>query len=78
MIRTVIQQFDSVFASELALLPEKVQDHGIELEPGVGAINVTPYRYPQFQKDEIEKLVQEMLLSWVVQPSKSAFSSPVL
>lgn len=46
--------------------------------PDIAPINVRPYRYPQFQKDEIEKLVEEMLSDDIIQPSSSAFSSPIL
>ena len=37
-----------------------------------------PYWYPQFQKEEIEKLVEEMLQAGVIRNSHSAFSSPIL
>jgi hypothetical protein len=37
-----------------------------------------PYRYPYFQKEEIEKIVAELLLSGVIRPSQSLFSFPVL
>jgi len=37
---------------------------------------VRAYRYPYFQKSEIEKLIQEMLLSGIT--SQSPFSAPVL
>lgn len=41
-------------------------------------MGMRPYRYPQFQKDEIEKLIREMLLAGIIKPSTNPFSSPVL
>lgn len=37
-----------------------------------------PYRYPQLQKNEIEKQVAEMLSTGVIRPSNSPYSSPVI
>lgn len=37
-----------------------------------------PYRYPHFQKAEIEKIIKELLGSGVVRHSTSPFSSPIL
>lgn len=58
--------------------PTRNHDHHIVLQPDAKPVCVGPYRYPYFQKFEIEKLVHEMLQSDIVRPSQSPFSSPVL
>ena len=37
-----------------------------------------PYKYPYFQKNEIEKIVKELLEVGSIKPSQSPFSSPIL
>ena len=60
------------------LPPHRSVDHRIHLVEGTNPINVRPYRYPQFQKTEMEKLIWEMLDQGIIVPSHSLFSSPVL
>lgn len=77
-IEGVIQKFPALFESPKGLPPPRQQDHTITLKNGAAPISVRPYRYPQVQKNEIEKLVKEMLAGGIIRPSSSPFSSPVL
>ena len=60
------------------LAPDRVHDHTIHLQPGSLPPNIRPYRYPYAQKSEIERLVAEMLEAGIIQPSQSAYSTPVV
>lgn len=77
-ITAVLQRFKSIFMPPSGLPPHRSVDHRIHLVEGTNPINVRPYRYPQFQKTEMEKLIWEMLDQGIIVPSHSLFSSPVL
>jgi hypothetical protein len=66
------------FAELIGLPPNCSHDHSITLKSDAQPVCMRPYRYPYFQKEEIEKIVAELLLSGVIRPSQSPFSSPVL
>ncbi|KAL4578141.1 hypothetical protein LXL04_014260 [Taraxacum kok-saghyz] len=74
----ILHTYDKVFRMPKELPPLRGREHAIVLRDGCPPVNVRPYRYPHYQKDEIEKLVKEMLEAGVIQASKSPFSSPVL
>ena len=57
---------------------QQSHDHAIRLVPGSQPPNIRPYRYPCLQKNEIEKLVQELLDVGVIRSSVSSYSSPVI
>lgn len=77
-IRSVLESHGEVFGLPSGMPPKRQFDHKIHLLPNAKPINVKPYRYPYFQKNEIEKQVKEMLESGLIRPSQSPFSSPVL
>jgi hypothetical protein len=74
----LLTEFQPIFEAPTKLPPERPQDHRIPLQPHQGPISVRPYRYPHYQKGEIEKMVKEFLESGLIRPSVSPFSSPVL
>jgi hypothetical protein len=76
-IQSLLLTYTSVFAEPIELPPPRSHDHKIPLSCS-NPINVRAYRYPYFQKSEIEKLIRDMLSSGVIRPSQSPFSAPVL
>ncbi|XP_052111623.1 uncharacterized protein LOC127742995 [Arachis duranensis] len=77
-VQLLLSEYQEVFKEPETLPPPREIEHQIHLQPGADPVNVRPYRYPHYQKEEIERLVEEMLQSGVIRESHSAFSSPVL
>jgi hypothetical protein len=67
-----------VFETPKGLLLACPYDHCIHLLPGTAPIAVSPYRYPQLQKNELERQCADMLAQGIIRPSMSPFSAPVL
>lgn len=74
----LLTKFSDVYQKPSQLPPQRDIDHHINLQEGADPVNVRPYRYAHFQKDEIEKQVHDMLTKGLIRPSTSPFSSPVL
>ncbi|XP_042035248.1 uncharacterized protein LOC121781590 [Salvia splendens] len=77
-IAAVMETYRPVFSMSSGMPPLYPFDHRIHLLPGTKPINVRPYRYPYFKKNEIERQVKDMLDQGIIQRSISPFSSPVL
>lgn len=78
MLDRLLLQFDDVFAEPHGLPPVRPYDHRIHPLPGTAPVAVRPYRYPQLQKDELERQCGPMLAQGIIRPSMSPFSAPVL
>ncbi|GJV00618.1 putative mitochondrial protein [Tanacetum coccineum] len=59
--KKLLLQFEDVFNMPFGLPPTRAHEHAINLREGTTPVSIRPYRYLQVQKDEIEKLVREML-----------------
>ncbi|GKD35945.1 ty3-gypsy retrotransposon protein [Tanacetum coccineum] len=68
-LNTLFHRFASIFEPPSGLPPPRLLDHHIPLVPNTTPVNVKPYRYPHYQKSEIEKLVGEMLSDGIIRPS---------
>jgi hypothetical protein len=74
----LLQKYAAVFQEPKQLPPPRQHDHSIPLLEGTQPVSVRPYRYPFYQKEEIEKIVKELLQAEVIRPSNSHFSSLVM
>ena len=77
-IQAILNEFKIVLVEPEGLPPPRSHDHQIQLQEAAKPTCVRPYQYPYYQKEEIEKLVREMLKARIIQPSQSPHSSPVL
>jgi hypothetical protein len=78
LLKELLGNFEDAFEESKGLPPTRSHDHKILLKEDSTLVCVRPYRYPYFQKTEIEKIVRELLQSRVIRPSQSPFSSFIL
>ncbi|KAF3623801.1 hypothetical protein FXO37_31675 [Capsicum annuum] len=77
-IQEVLTQYSDVFTEPKSLPPTRSLDHTIPLKSGTSPVSLRPYKYNYYQKEELEKQVQEILSNDIKQHSQSPFSSPAL
>lgn len=77
-MQPVLEEYAALFQEPTQVPPHREIEHSIVLKEGTESVNVRPYRYAYFQKAEIERQVNEMLMAGLIRQSTSPFSSPVL
>ena len=77
-VDSLLQEFGHVFDTPTGLPPFRGHKHPIVLKEGAQLVCQRPYRYPFYQKNEIEKMVRELLPVESIRNSSSPFASPVL
>jgi hypothetical protein len=78
-LQALLTKHQTVFSTPQGIPPSHgVHDHSIPLVPESLPPNIRPYRHPFSQKNEIEKMVQELLTVGFIRPSTSPYSSPVV
>jgi hypothetical protein len=75
----ILSKQQSIFDNPQGIpLSHGPHDHSIQPVPGSLPPNVRQYCHPVTQKNEIEKIVQELLVAGVIHPSKIPYYSPVI
>ncbi|XP_006582654.1 uncharacterized protein [Glycine max] len=77
-IANLLLRYDKLFQPPRSLPPSREVNHRITLLPATAPVNVRAYRYPHFQKAEIERQIAELLSAGLIRSSTSPYSSPVL
>jgi hypothetical protein len=78
-LQSILSKNQVIFSTPQGLHPSHgFHDHPIPLVPRILPPNIHPYRHPFSQKNEIEKIVQELPNASVIHPSMSPYSSPLL
>jgi hypothetical protein len=78
-LQAILSKHEVVFSTPQGLPPSRgVHDHSIPLVPRILPPNIRLYRHPFSPKNEIEKLVQELLNAGIICPSTSPYSSPMV
>ena len=76
-LQALLSKHQMVFSTPQGLPPSHgIHDHSIPLVPEILSPNIRPYCHPFSQKNEIEKMVQELLNAGIIRPSISPYSSP--
>ncbi|XP_026378573.1 uncharacterized protein LOC113273013 [Papaver somniferum] len=74
----ILDEYKDIFKEPNQLPPKRSLDHSIPLQPNAAPVNQRAYKCPYIQKEVVEKLVQDMLTTGIMQPSHSPFASPIL
>jgi hypothetical protein len=78
-LQAILYKHQLVFSTPQGLRPSlSVHDNSIPLVLEILLPNIRPYHHPFSQKNEIEKMVQELLNAGVICPSMSHYSSLVV
>lgn len=77
-LQQLLGQYSKVTQPQLSLPPHRAHDHKIPLIPGAKPVCIRPYRHSHFLKNELEKLIKDMLNTGIIRPSTSEYASPVV
>ena len=64
-MQEVLEDFPRVFEEPQGLPPTRGHEHQILLKEGASQTCQRPYRYPYYQKSGIEKIMKDILDSWL-------------
>ena len=79
-VASLLHEFPQVFPTDLPrrLPPSRPVDHRIRLLPGVSPHSQAPYRLSHVEKQEMHRVIQDLLKLGHIRPSHSPWSAPVL
>lgn len=77
-ISRLLEKYHNVFQMPKGVPPSRTREHAINLHSRSTPVNLRPYKYSHNQKNNIEKLIKEMLEAEIIRSNISPYSSLVL
>ena len=78
-LQSILSEHQAIFNTPHGFPPSHgIHDHSIPLVLEILPPNVHPYHHPFYQKNEIKKIVWELLEAGVIHPSTSPYSSHIV
>lgn len=78
ILQPLLEEFQDIFQELKSLPSPRLQDHKIHLKNESIVVKLRPYRYPSIQKNEMERMVHEMLQVGIIRDSNNSFVSPIV
>ena len=75
-LRSMLEGFSSMYNGELGAI--NVTEHSIDLQPGTRPVHTNPYREGPKTREIVKAEVERQLKAGVIEPSQSAWASPVV
>lgn len=77
-MQALLEAYSDIFQEPNSMPPMRSLDHSIPLKANSTPFSLRPYKCSNDQKNEVEKLVLEMLQFGVIRPSQSPYAPPIL
>jgi len=72
-LAALLHKYKIVFGTPTGLPLERDDNHVIHLIHGANPVKVRSYRYPNKKKNQIKKVIHEMVEESLIQPNNSPF-----
>ena len=77
-LNKLLTKYSTIFAKDNQDIGNYKEPYEIKIEEGTKPIFQRPYRIPQALEPEVKKMIDDMIASDIIEPTKSAWNSPIV